>query len=86
MFKVRSIVGSIKIWGEQKRFYFLKYLAVACHKLNHFNSRVFMLDFTWNCCRLQEGKKFSRNLDQFKYVTRETRYYVSIAELFIGNL
>ena len=33
-----------------------------------------------------EAKKFSRNPGQFKWVTRETRCYVSIAELLIRNL
>ena len=59
---------------------------VTCHKLNHFNSRVFILDFNWNCCRLQQAKKFSRNPGQFKCVTREIRYHVSIAKLLIRNL
>ena len=35
--------------------------------------------------KLQEAKKFLRNLGQFKCVTRETRYHVSIAELLIRN-
>ena len=64
---------------------FSRYFAVACHKLSHFNLRVFTFDFTWNCCRLLEAK-FSRNLGQFKRVTRETRYHVSIAELLKQNL
>ena len=66
--------------------HFLRYSAVACHKLNRFNSRVFTLDFTWNCCRLLEAKKFWRNPGQFKWVTRETRYCISIAELLRRNL
>ena len=64
---------------------FSRYFAVACHKLSHFNLRVFTFDFTWNCCRLLEAK-FSRNLGQFKWVTRETRYHVSIADLLKRNL
>ena len=79
--KLRPIVGSIKTWGEQTRFYFWRYSVVVCHKLSHFNSQLFILGFTWNCCRLQEAKKFSRNPGQFWCVTRETRYYISIAEL-----
>ena len=34
---------------------------MVCHKLNQFNSQVFILYFSWNCCRLQEAKKFSTN-------------------------
>ena len=64
----------------------MKYSVVACHKLSHFNSRLFKLDFTWKCCRLLEASKFSRNPGQFNWVTRETRYHVSIAELFKRNL
>ena len=64
-------------WGKQFRFYFWRYSVVACHKLSCLNSRVFILGFTWNCCSLQEGKKFSRNQGQSKCVTRETRYQVS---------
>ena len=64
----------------------MKYLVVACHKLSHFNSRLFKLDFTWKCCRLLEASKFSRHPGQFNWVTRETRYHVSIAELFKRNL
>ena len=37
-------------------------------------------------CRLLEAKKFSRNLGQFKWVARETRYCISIAELLKRNL
>ena len=59
---------------------------MICHKLSHFNSQVFILDFTWNCCRLQATTKFSRNSGQFKCVTRGTRYHVSIAELLMRNL
>ena len=77
-----SLVGSVETWGH----HFLKYSGVACHKLNRFNSRVFTLDFTWNCCRLLEAKKFWRNPGQFKWVTRETRYCISIAELLKRNL
>ena len=80
------IIGSNETWGEQTRFYFWKYLAVACHKLSHFNSQVFILDFIWNCCRLQEVKKFSRNPGQNKCVARATRYHISIAELLMRNL
>ena len=67
------------------RFYFWRYLAVACHKLSHFNSRVFILDFTWNSCNLLEAKKFSRNPGQSKCAARETRYHVCIAALLIRN-
>ena len=56
------------------------------HKLSYINSRVFTLDFTWNCCRLLEVKDFSKNPGQFKWVTRETKYRVSIAKLLIRNL
>ena len=45
-----------------------------------------VLDFTWNCCRLQEVKKFSRKPGQSNCVARETRYHVSIVELLIQNL
>ena len=75
--KLCSIVGSVEAWGEQTRFYFWRYSALAGHKLSHFNSRVF--SFTWNWCRLQEAKKFTRNPRQFKCVTSETRYHISIA-------
>ena len=35
-------------------------LALLKHevKFTHFNSRVFILDFTWNCGEVQEAKKF----------------------------
>ena len=56
------------------------------HKLNHFTSQVVILDFFGNCRRLKEAKKFSTNPGQFKYVTRETAYHVSIAELLIQDL
>ena len=59
---------------------------VACHKRSHFNLRVFTFDFSWNCCTLLEAKKFPRNPGQIKWVTRETRYHVSIAELLKRNL
>ena len=84
--KLRSIVGSLEAWGEQTKFYFWRYSTVARHKLSHFNSRVFIHVFSWNCCRLQEVKKFSRNPGQFESVTEETRYHLSIAELLIRNL
>ena len=62
-------------------------MVVACHKLSQFNSSVFIVGFTWNCCRLQEAKKFIRRIQaQFKCVTRKTRYHVSIEELLIQNL
>ena len=79
--KHHSIAGSAKTWGEQTRFYFWRYSVVVCHKLTHFNSQAFIFSFTWNCCRLGEAKKFSRNLGHFKYVTKETRYHVSNSEL-----
>ena len=77
--KFCSIAGSIETWGEQLRLYFWRYLVVACHKLSHyFNLQVtLILGFTWNCCRLQEAKKFSRNPGQSNCLTRETRYQVS---------
>ena len=50
---------------------------MVCHKLSHFSSWVFIIDFPGNCRRLREDKKFSRNPGQFKCVTRETRYHVS---------
>ena len=65
---------------------FLKVFGGGLPYTCHYNSRVFILDFNWNCCRLQEAKKFSRNPGQFKCVTRKTRYHVSIAELLIRNL
>ena len=68
------------------RYYFWRYSVVACLKFSLFNSWLFTLDFTWNCCRLQEAKKLSRNPGKFKCVTRETRYHVSITELWIRNL
>ena len=83
--KIHSIVGFIKTRDEQTLFYFWRYSEVACHKLSHFNSHIFILWFTWNCCSLQEAKKFSRNPGQFKCDTRETRYHASIAELLIRN-
>ena len=57
-----------------------------CHKLSQFNSRVIILDFTCNCCRLQKAKKFARKPGQFKCVTRETRYHMSITQPLIQNL
>ena len=63
-----------------------RHSAVACHKLSQFNSRVFIFDLTWNCCRLQVAKRFSENAGQFKCVTRETRYHISIVEFWIWNL
>ena len=48
-----------------------RYSVVACHKLSHFSWRVFTLHFTWNCCRLLEAKKFSKNPGQFKWVTKK---------------
>ena len=66
----KSIVDSTETWDEQSRFYFWSYSAMACHKLSHFNSGVFILGFTWNCCRLQETKKFSRSPGQSKCDTR----------------
>ena len=56
------------------------------HKLKQSNSWAFILDFTCNCCRLQKSKKFSRNLGQFKCVTRETIYHISFTELLIQNI
>ena len=44
---------------------------MACRKLSHFNSWIFILDFTWNCCRLLEARKFSRKPDQFISVLLE---------------
>ena len=58
MIKLLSIGGFIETWGEQKEFYFWRYLAMACHKLSHLNLRVFTIDFTWNFCKLQETKNF----------------------------
>ena len=75
--KIRSVVGSIETWGKLT-FCFLRCSAMACHKRNCFNSREFILDFIWNCCRLLKAKKFSRNPCQFKWVTRETRHHLSI--------
>ena len=72
--ELRSLVGSIKTWGEQKKFYFLRYLAVACHKLNHFTSQVVILDFFGNYRRLQEAKKFSRYPGQFECVLLRKLY------------
>ena len=77
---------SLVLWGEQTWFYFWRYSAVVYHKFSHVNSWVFILDFTWNCFRLQEAKKFSRNSGHFKCVTKEIRCHVSIAELLIRNL
>ena len=61
-------------------------MAIACYKLSHFDSWVFIIDFTWNLCRLHEAKNFSRNLGQFNCVTRTSRYHLSIAEFLIQNL
>ena len=77
--------SSIGTWGERTRFYFSRYSVMTCHKLSHFNSRVFTLYFSRNCCRLLEAKKFSRNPGQFNWVTSKTRYHVSIAELLKRN-
>ena len=82
-----SIVGAVEArrkWTHE--IYNLRYLAVTCHKLSHFNSRVFTFDFTWNCCRLLEAKKFSRNPGQFKCITREIKYHVSTTELLKRNV
>ena len=49
------------------------------NKYSH--SQVFALDLAWTCCRLLEATKFSRNPSQFLWVTRETRYHVSIGKL-----
>ena len=59
---------------------------MTCHKLSHFNSQLFILNFIWNYCRPQEAKKFSRTPGQNKYVATVTRYRASIAELLIRNL
>ena len=59
---------------------------MACHNLSHFNSRVVILDFTWNCCRLRKAKTFSRNPGQFKCVTRKAKYHLPIGELLKRNL
>ena len=75
MIKHCSIVGIIKTWGKQTKAL-----------LSHLDSRVFIGDFTRSCFKLWETKKLSRNTGQFKCVTTETRYYVSIAELLIQNL
>ena len=48
--------------------------------------RAFLLDFAWNCGRLLEAKNFSRNPGQFKWVTRKSRYHVSLTELVKRNL
>ena len=58
---------------------------MVCHKLSHFNSRVFTLGFTWNCRRLLEARTFLRNPGQIKWITRETRYHVSIGEILKLN-
>ena len=47
------------------------------HEVSHFNSRISALVFTF-CYRLLDAKKFSMNPSQFKWVTRETRYSLSI--------
>ena len=72
------------IWTH--RFYFSSYSAVVCHKLSRFNSRIFTLGFTWDSCRLLGTEKFLRKSGQFKWVTRETRYHISITELLKRNL
>ena len=54
------------------------------NKYSH--SQVFTLDLAWTCCRLLEATKFSRNPSQFLWVTRETRYHVSIGKLTIRIL
>ena len=84
-FHLKNYWSSIGTWGERTRFYFSRYSVMTCHKLSHFNSRVFTLYFSRNCCRLLEAKKFSRNPGQFNWVTSETRYHVSIAELLKRN-
>ena len=67
------------------RFSLSRYSVVACHKLGQFNSQVFTLNLMSNCCRLYGAKKFSKRLAQFIWVTRETRYHVSIAVLTVRN-
>ena len=59
---------------------------MAYCKISHFNSRPFLLDFTWNCCRLLKVKKFSRKPGHFKWVAKETRCRISIGELMRRNL
>lgn len=86
MIKLRSIFGSIEMWGKHTTLYFSSYLAVASHKLSQIHSWIFTLDSTWSSCRLLGAKKISRNPGQYKWVTRETRYRISIAELLKRNL
>ena len=62
--KLCSIVDLIETWDEKTRFYFWRYLAVDCHKLGQFNSRV--------------AKTFSRSPGQFKCITRKSRCHVSV--------
>ena len=59
---------------------------MTCHKPSYLNSRIFILDFTCDCCRLLGAEKLSQHSSQFKWVTRETRYRVSIAKLLKRNL
>ena len=59
---------------------------MICQKLSHFHSRVFTHEFTWECYRLLQAKKFSRNSSQFKWVPKETRYYLFIVEFLKRNL
>ena len=65
-------------WGECTRFYW--------DKLSHFNSQVFTLDLICDYCRLLGAERFLRNPRQIKWVTNETRYHLSIAELLKRNL
>ena len=58
MIKLLPIIGLTETWGEQTRFYFWKYLVMSWRNFTHFNLQAFILDFTWNCCKVQEAKKF----------------------------
>ena len=54
--------------------------------LIHSHSYLILLEIVVGCYKFLEGKKFSRNPGQFKWVTRETRYHLYIAKLLIRNL
>ena len=62
---------------------FSRYSAVACHKISHFDSRPFLLDYTWNW---EVILRSFRETQVSLRVTRETRCHVSIAKLLIQNL
>ena len=76
------VVDSIETWDKQARFYFRRYSAMAFHKLSQFSSRVFIFDFTWDFCRLQEAMKFSR-INFYKYHRGYSLFMTGVENLFV---